>query len=76
VLDELPEELVSQVEQNVLAVGGLTQGKQPRPRREQAHHGGSVDDMGGGVDGSSHTLNGIVEPPVETSPRYRQDSAA
>lgn len=72
----MPEEIVSQVEQNVLAVGGLTQGKQPRPGREQPHDGSSVDDMGGVFDSSSHTLNGIVEPIVETYPRYWQDSEA
>lgn len=73
---ELPEEIVSQVEQNVLAVGGLTQGKQPRPGREQPHDGSGVDEMGGVFDSSSHTFNGIVEPTVETYPRYRQDSEA
>ena len=62
-LDELPEEVVSQVEQNVRAVGGLTQGKQPRPGREQSHDGGSVDD--------GHTINRIVEPSIESFPPVR-----
>src|SRR5206468_5071537 len=75
-LDELPEEIVSQVEQNVLAVGGLTQGEQPWPGREQPHDGSSVDGMGGVFDASSHALNGIVEPTIKTSPRYWQDSEA
>jgi hypothetical protein len=75
-LDELPEEIVSQVEQNVLAVGGLAQGEQPRPGRDQPHDGSSVDDMGGVCDTSSHALNGIVEPTMKTSRRYRQNSDA
>jgi len=71
-LDELPEELVAQVEQSVLAVGGLAQGEQPRPGREQPHDCGRLDGMGGVLDVSSHTFNGIVEQSVETFPRYRQ----
>ncbi len=54
-LDELPEELVSQLEQNVLAVGGLAQGKQARPGREQADHGGGVDGVDGVLEGGGHT---------------------
>src|SRR5215211_3762629 len=75
-LDELPEEIVSQLEQNILAVGGLAQGEEPRPDREQPHDGSSVDGMGGPSDTSSHALNGIVEPTVETSRRYQQSGDA
>lgn len=72
-LDELAEELVAHVEQSVLAVGGLAQSEQPRPGREQFHDGGVLDGMGDVLDFSSHAFNGIVEPSVETFPRYWQD---
>ena len=34
-LDQMPEDLVAHLEQLLLAVGGLAQGEQPRPGREQ-----------------------------------------
>lgn len=71
-LDKLPEELVAQVEQSVLTVGGLAQGEQPRLAGEQPHDGGSLDGMGGVLDVGSHAFNGIVEPSVETFPGYRR----
>jgi hypothetical protein len=43
----LPEEIVSQVEQHVLAVGGLTEGKQPRLAGQQPHQASGVRGMGG-----------------------------
>ncbi len=75
-LDELPEELVAHVEQRVLAVGGLAQREHPRPGREQPHDGGGLDGVDGVLDVSSHAFNAIVEPPVETFPRYRGEDGA
>ncbi|SCE90275.1 hypothetical protein GA0070214_103138 [Micromonospora chaiyaphumensis] len=71
-LDELPEEIVAQVEQDHLAVGGLTEGEHPRPVREQGADGGGVDGLGE-VFEVSRSLNGIVEPSVQTFPRTRAE---
>ena len=65
-LDELPEEIVSQVEQGLRAVSGLTQSQEPRPGGEQPHDASGIDDADGVPDGSSHTLNAIVELSIET----------
>ena len=59
------------VEQNVLAVGGLTEGEQPRPGRQEPQDGGSVDGLGDVFESSGHAINGIVELSVETYPALR-----
>ncbi|MEV1203997.1 class I SAM-dependent methyltransferase [Microbispora rosea] len=61
-LDELPEEHVAHVEQEVFAMGGLAQGEQPWPAREQPHDGGGLHGLDGVRDADIHTFNGIVEP--------------
>lgn len=66
VVDELPEELVPQVEQRALTVGGLAEGEQSRAVWQQRHDCGGGDGVGGICECSSHSVNGIVEPAVET----------
>ncbi len=50
----MSEEVVAQVEQDVLAVGGLAQREQPRPGREQTEDGGGIGDLGSVRDTGSH----------------------
>ena len=54
-------------------MGGLPQGEQPGPGREQPHDGGSLDGADGVLDVCSHAFDGIVEPSVETFPGNLRD---
>ena len=65
-LDELTEEVVSQLKKDFLAVGGLTQREQTWPARQQPHDGIGVDGVSGVNERRSHTFDGIVESPIET----------
>ncbi|GAA3655969.1 hypothetical protein GCM10022224_018890 [Nonomuraea antimicrobica] len=73
-LDELPEQLVAQLQEHVLAVGGLAHGEQPGPGREQPHDGGGLDGLGGVFYARIHAFNGIFEPSVEAFARFLASS--
>ncbi len=54
-LDELPEHVVAQLEQGLLAVGRLAEREHARPAGQQAQDGTGVDGLGDVGDSSSHT---------------------
>ncbi|GAA1465541.1 hypothetical protein GCM10009603_46550 [Nocardiopsis exhalans] len=64
--DELLEELVADLAQGVLAVGGLAQGEDPGPVHEEPQDGGGCEGMGAVRDVSIHTFDGIAELSIET----------